>query len=65
MVVELEHRRLCEDLIIHSGTRIKEVEVEPLKLVAKNAGGGPAGLVGPRALKNREFSKKRKSLPKL
>ena len=25
MVVELERRRLCEDLIIHSGTRIKEV----------------------------------------
>ena len=50
MVVELERRRLYQDQIIHSGTRIKEVEVEPFILVGKSARGGAGGSSRPSCL---------------
>ena len=49
MVVELERRRLYQDQIIHSGTRIKEVGFGVFILADQKCGRGPAGLVGPRA----------------
>ena len=39
MVVELERRRLYQDQIIHSGTRIKEVGFRTLIWPGKNARG--------------------------